>query len=132
MNRTQKCIAEHASKSLHKLFSIFDKYDFSTSEKSKLFDSLVATVLNYCSEVWGMNAGTDIELIHTKFCRKLLYVNKSTNTTGLYGELGRVPMIIFRKINMIRYWIHLLKSDNSLQKQIYIMLKNDLDYLRII
>ena len=39
-----------------------------------------------------MNDGKDVEIIHTKFSRKILCVNKSTNLVGLYGELGRVPL----------------------------------------
>ena len=47
---------------------------------------------------------------------------------GLYGELGRPPLCILRKIIMIRYWMKLLKSeDNFIPKQIYFMLKQDAD-----
>ena len=46
-NRSQKCIAEHASKAMHRLFSVFNHYEFSTRKKCKLFDTLVSTVLNY-------------------------------------------------------------------------------------
>ena len=58
----------------------------------------------------------------------VLNVKKSTNLSGLYGELGRVPLLIYRKISMIRYWIKLLFSgDNFIPKKLYIMLKNDAD-----
>lgn len=127
-HRSQKCIAEHGSKAMHRLFSILGQYEFKTHDKCKLFDILVASVLNYSAEVWGFNEGKDIELIHTKFLRKLLCVNKSTNLVGLYGELGRVPLSIMRKIHMFRYWIKILKSDdNCIIKQIYSMLKADAD-----
>ena len=127
-NRTQKHIAEHASKSLCRLFSVFRQYNFKTSEKSKLFDTLVASILNYCSEIWGWHDGKDVELIHTKFCRRILGVNKSTNLDGLYGELARVPLKITRKINMIKYWLKIIKLDeNSYIKNIYNNLKDDAD-----
>ena len=67
--RMQKCIAEHASKAMSKLFSILNQYEFKTQEKCRLFDTLVASVLNYSSEVWGYNEAKDIELIHTKCLR---------------------------------------------------------------
>ena len=55
-------------------------------------------------------------------------MRKSTNLTGLYGELGRVPFIIQRKIRMFNYWTKLLSSNNQLiQKKVYIMLKQDAD-----
>ena len=58
----------------------------------------------------------------------MLNVKKSTNLSGLYGELGRVPFIIQRKFNMIKYRAKLLKSsDTFLPKRIYTMLKEDAD-----
>ena len=127
-HRTQKCIAEQASKAMHRLFSVFHQYEFKTSEKCKLFDALVSPVLNYSSEIRGMNEAKDIEQIHTKFLRKILCVKKSTNLNGLYGEFGRVPLSIIRKIHMFRYWIKILKSNNnSVIKRIYLMLRRDAD-----
>ena len=53
-------------------------------------------------------------------------MRKSTNLLGLYGELGRYPLSIYRKISMIRYWIKILSSSNiSIPKKMYYMLKND-------
>ena len=50
------------------------------------------------------------------------------NLSGLYGELGRFSLSIFRQISMVRYWIKLITtSDNVLPKKVYIMLKNDTD-----
>ena len=124
--RTQKCIADHASYPLHNLFSIFCQVELSIFQKCKLFDFLVGSVLNYCSEIWGGHEAKDIELIHTKFCRKILCVRQSTNTCGIYGELGRVPLCVMRKINMIRYWQKLINmNENALPKKIYMMIKND-------
>ena len=101
--RTQKRLSQHAAFSLHNLFSLFRQFEFSTTQKCKLFDVLVGSVLNYSAEVWGNNEAKDIETIHTKFCRWVLNVRKSTNLSGLYGELGRFPLSIYRKISMVRY-----------------------------
>ena len=46
-SRTQKSIAEHVSKAMYRLFSIFNQYEFKTEEKCKLFDTLVSSVFNY-------------------------------------------------------------------------------------
>ena len=54
--------------------------------------------------------------------------SKSTNLSGLYGELGRFPLVIYRKISMIRCWIKLLKSsDTFIPKKMYEILKNDIE-----
>ena len=91
-------------------------------------NTFVGSILNYCGGVLGLNEAKDIELIHTKFCRWVLHVRKSTNLTGLYGELGRVPFIVHRKIRMISYWMKLLALDNhAVPKKIYTMLKTYAD-----
>ena len=42
--RTQKRLALHASYALHKLFSLFKQFELPTSEKCKLFVTLVGSV----------------------------------------------------------------------------------------
>lgn len=126
--RSQKCIAQHASFALYNLFSIFTNVELPVSQKCKLFDSLVGSVLNFGAEVWGMHDATDIELVHTKFLRRVLGVKKSTNLAALYGELGRIPFVIIRKVIMIKYWIKILsQNDSSLVKRMYLILKQDVD-----
>ena len=95
--RAQKRIASHASYALHNLFGLFKQIELPISEKCKLFDTLVGSILNYGGEIIGLNEAKDIELIHSKFCRWILHVRKSTNLTGLYGELGRLSFIIQSK-----------------------------------
>lgn len=98
------------------------------SQKCNLFDTLVASILNFGSEIWGMHDATDIELIHTKFLRRILGVKKCTNLSALYGELGRYPLSVIRKIHMIRYWMKIIRlNDSSLVKQSYLLLKEDAD-----
>ena len=127
-HRTQKIIAKHASFALHNLFTIFNAIELPVTQKCKLFDTLVASILHFGSEVWGFNEANDIENIHTKFLRRLLGVKKSTNLSALYGELGRYPLSVIRKIRIFKYWIKILKkNDTSLTKQIYLMLKEDAD-----
>ena len=63
--------------------------------------------------------------IYPIFLRKILCVYKSTNLTGLYGEVGMVPLNIIRKVSMLRYWLKILNShENSIIKRINIMLKS--------
>ena len=126
--RSQKCISQHASYALYNLFIVFNTVELPVTQKCKLFDSLVGSILNFGAEIWGNHEGTDIELIHTKFLRRVLGVKKSTNLSALYGELGRVPLATFRKIIMVKYWIKILsQKDTSLLKTAYLMLKTDAD-----
>ena len=78
-----------------------------------------------------MHPASDIEMIQNKFLRRLLGVKNSTNLSALYGETGRVPLFVFRKIIMIKYWVKIVsQDDSSLLKQIYFMLKEDADVNR--
>jgi len=125
---TQKHLAQHAAYSLHNLFIIMNQIELTNKDKCHLFDSLVGSVLNYSAEVWGNHRASDIEKIHNKFCRKVLRVKNSTNLECLYGELGRIPYFIMRKIIMVKYWIRLLAMDDrSIPLYIYKMLKYDVD-----
>ena len=74
--RTQKRLAQHASYALHNLFSLFRQKDIPITEQCKLFDTLVGSILNYSSEVWGIHNAKDVEAIHSKFCRWVLNVKK--------------------------------------------------------
>jgi len=124
--KTAQTLAERGNRSLHKLFTIINQYEFSTREQLNLFDKLVTPALHYSAEVWGFTKGKEIEIIHTKLLRKILKVNKSTNLAGMYGELGRYPLYIIRKLQIFRYWLKILKSsDNSITKTIYSVIFND-------
>ena len=87
-------------------------------------DSLVASVLNYGSEVWGYDKCRDIDIVHNKFCRYILCVKKSTNVDAKYGDLGRLPLSVFRKLRMIKYWIRIVENydSNSLLCKTYNMM----------
>ena len=94
--RSQKIISQYGTFALHRLQCIFKNVFISIKEQIKLFDSLVASVLNYGSEVWGYDKCRDIDIVH-KFCRYILCVKKSTNVDAMYGDLGRLPLSVFRK-----------------------------------
>lgn len=126
--RSQKHLASQASRAMHNLFTVYNQLDLPTSQKIKLFDSLVAPILNYSSEIWGNIEAKDIEAVHLKCCRKILYVRKSTNLDAIYGELGRTPMKVRPQIHMLKYWSKLCSCDrNSLLYKTYSMLYNDVN-----
>ena len=60
-------VPKSASRALYNLFMVFNKIELPTSQKCKLFNSLVGSVLNFGAEIWGTHEASDIELVHTKF-----------------------------------------------------------------
>ena len=87
----------------------------------------MGSILSYSAETWGHHEAPEIEKVHTKFLRNILGVRKSTNISALYGELGRFPMKIARKIKLIKYWTKLLTNRDTLEFKVYCMLKYDCD-----
>ena len=103
--QTQKALAEQSMKALFSLKSFFDIISLNVTEKIKLFNCMIAPILNYGSEIWEFHKGPNIEKIHLKFLKQILNVKQQTMDHMVYGELGRVPMIIIRKIRIVKFWI---------------------------
>lgn len=112
--QTQKVLAQQGMKALFSLNSLFDIVPLHVNEKIKLFDSMVAPILNYGSELWGFHTAPEIERVHTKFLKQVLGVKTQTTNNAVYGELGRFPMQILRKIRIVKYWYKIMKSPDSL------------------
>ena len=118
--RTQKCISEQANLQLHRLFCVLQEIELPFSQKCKISDTLVTPILNYSSEVWGMHDDNNIENVHIQFCIRILIVRNSTNILSLYSELGRIPFVVMRKFNIIKYRMKLLKEENrSVTRTVY-------------
>ena len=68
--RTEQKLCQHSYPALHNLFIVFNQLNLNISDKCKLFDSLVGSVLNYAAQVWGNHNGKNIKSVHCKFIRK--------------------------------------------------------------
>ena len=64
MHKTQKKLANQSHFALHNLFVVFNRLELTITDKCKLFDSLVGSILNYGAEIIGNNDGKDLELVH--------------------------------------------------------------------
>lgn len=54
-----------------------------------------------------------------KFCKSLLGVKHSTCTAAVYSELGRYPLYVQRYVQIIRFWLHILHSNNNILKSAF-------------
>ena len=87
--------------------------------------------MNYCAEVWNyiISDNNDrLEIIHRKFCKFTLGV--STNSTNLagYGKLGRLPLSISRKVQVMKYWHRLINENKKLPiylREAYLLAKSE-------
>ena len=57
----------------------------------------------------------DLEVVHRRFCKFALSVPNTATNLAVYGELGRVPLEIKRRITIIKYWLYELYLTGILQ-----------------
>ena len=108
-----KFLSDKALKAMHALFQIVKEVETPVNIMLQLFDSLVASVLNYGCESWGFLKAECIERIHRKFLKYILNVKIQTNNYAVYKELGRHPLIIERHVRIIKYWFKLVDVSNT-------------------
>ena len=123
---TQRNIADRGFRAFYALKR--DVHEFvspSAAMVCRLFDKLVAPVILYASEIWGFHASLAVERVHLKFCKWLPKVPNCTTNEMVYGELRRFPMLINRKIRILKYWVKIVNGKACpLVKQMYNVLYN--------
>ena len=55
-----------------------------------------------------------MEKVHIKFLRRVLPLNQNTKSIALYGECGRFPLNVIRKIRSIKYWFKISTQRDTL------------------
>ena len=92
----------------------------------KLFDVLIAPILNYNSEEWGAYVKhylgsidkTPFEKVHLKFCKYYLGVSSKATNLASRAELGRFPLKILIDQKILGFVKHLGEmNNNALAKQ---------------
>jgi hypothetical protein len=134
LSANRKCSAvikdsyQRASKAY---FSLLNNLKFKISDdpsvSTKLFDSLIKPITLYCSEVWGFenNDKSTIEKLHTKFCKHVLGVSRTSTNMAINAELNRLSLHLSSDLAMIKYWsrivqlpqTNLLRQTNNFQAQ---------------
>ena len=69
---------------------------------TKLYDSLVQSVLDYGSCVWGIREFDCINAVQHRAMRFYLGVQKKTTTAAAIGEMGWTPQVIRQKLGLCR------------------------------
>ena len=110
-------LAEYVGRARAKVYSILKALKtlgkVNISIFFKLFDSQVLPTLLYAGEVWGLTPFDRAEAVHTFACKKLLGVRKQTPNFLVYGELGRFPIWIESKIRAVKYWLKIMKMEDT-------------------
>ena len=107
--QTQLTLSEQACKavfSLHKKLRRFKCMPISAV--IDLFDKFIDPILNYGCEAWGFHSAPNIERVQLQFYKRILGVKGTTQNDFVYGILGRVPMIIKRQCQIVKYWTKII------------------------
>ena len=93
-----------------------------------LFDHLIAPILNYDCEIWGNHQWEEIEKIHLFLCKFVLNVKKSTLSDGVYAELGRIPLLVIRQIQIVKFANRVRNLNDQLlvKKALYVQMLDDI------
>ncbi|XP_053395382.1 uncharacterized protein LOC123523921 isoform X1 [Mercenaria mercenaria] len=107
-------LAGQATKAMYKLKSALVKYPgMPIKSQLELFDKLILPILNYGSEIWGLNESMVLERVHLSFCKRLLGVKIQTQNNFIYGELGRTSLLTRRAMGVIKYWLKIIQMKNE-------------------
>ena len=114
-----KAQSDQALKATNQLLALFKRMSFDVKTKLRLFYSVVAPILLYASEVWGIYGYGHVDKVHIKFCKRLPGVRAQTPNYAVYGDLGRFPLSVIAKERSIKYWLKLLTNRNSVMTRIF-------------
>ena len=120
---TKKKLVEQAQKALYAVYYKIRNLNLPIDLQLKIFDSLVAPILLYGSEIWGTGKNDNIEKVHLQFLKRILGVRISTPNFLVYGETGRYPLDINIKCRALCFWSRLMSTE-KLSSKIYRLLYN--------
>ena len=109
----RKNASEQARKVMYLLFMKANNLDLPINLQLKLFDNTVLSILTYSSEMYGYRYIEIIERVQTEFPRKITRSRKGTPKYMLSAELGRHPIQIDVKVQMINYWSSILNGKQT-------------------
>ena len=88
---------------------------------SKMFDTSVSPILEYCSGVWGFKDFKECDKVHHRAARYFLGVHQKAPLLAISGDLGWTNSQNKRYINILRLWNRLLTmDDNRLTKKVFL------------
>ena len=114
-----QCLAGKALKAMNVLFQNVKRLELKPNVSMQLFDAFVGSIINYACPVWGFSKSKELERIHLKFCKMILGVRQNSCNDAVYVELGRYPLYVNRFVQIIKYWLKLINTDNIILKCIY-------------
>ena len=77
--------------------------------------------------MWGCYPAEELKVVHKQFYKFALGVPRMATNLACYGELARTPLIIKRKVSLIKYWLRVTTNWDTPQlvKDTYALAKSE-------
>ena len=119
LTKAVHALNEQALKAFNQLLSVFNKIELDIKTKLSLFDALVAPIILYGSEIWGIYDIKEVDKLNYKFCKIILGVRPQTSNAAVLGELGRFPLSVISSMRALKYWTKVSLSTDTLMNKLY-------------
>ena len=121
-----KAVAKSASRSLGLLISkckINGGFKYFTF--TKLFDTLVWSVIEYGASLWGTKDYSCVNSVKNRAMRFFMGVGRYTPNLSLYGDMGWIPCNIKQWTVVFRNWSRVTSMcDNRINKKVFVWSNN--------
>ena len=93
----------------------------------KLYESMVAPIMCYSSEIWGFTENMNLERVELGFLKAILNLPLSSPNMAVLGEIGQLPINLWWKEKILKYWDRLCNQDSPklLRMAMQLSLEND-------
>jgi hypothetical protein len=121
-NVTANILAKSAGRALGSVINKYFKLNgLGYGTFTKLFHACIAPVMDYGSEIWGLNEYPKIDTVQNRAIRVFLGVHGFAANAAITGDMGWTSSRVRRRGAMVRYWKRLVDmSDDRLTKQVFL------------
>ena len=112
-SRTKTFLIDQARKAM---FSVIRKsriLNLPIDMQLHLFDTMIAPILLYGCEVWGVEDVSVVDKFQLKYLKIILQLKQSTPNVMIYGELGITPLSTQIKSRVLNYWGKIVNSKHD-------------------
>ena len=115
-------LAESSSRALASIINTSIKQStLSFKTFTKLYNSCVVPVMDYCAGVWGYPSFQKPQVIQNRALRSFLGVHRFASTVAVSGDTGWIPPVVRRQVAMVGLWCRLLRMDERrLTKRVFL------------
>ncbi len=126
-NVTAAVLADSAGRALGAIYNKFKlNKGFGYSTYTKLYESGVTPILDYCSGVWGYNKLEKIDTVQNRALRLYLGVHKFSPNHAINADMGWITSRVRRHVEILRLWNRLINmEDDRLTKKVFMWDKSN-------